>query len=276
MSNLIHNQQENIENPNEKKWKFGFWGLSFVFLILFVIFGLQDGTSGDEFYHLKHAEHVLNFYKTFGDDTVAVTVSEASSAENSREYGQIPDNIAAAVAAVFGIEDIITVRHLVNIIFGWVGMIFAALLAYRISRKWYAAIITAILLFLSPRYLGHAFNNLKDIPFAATMMMGTYYIYYFLETFPRPPKKVLIMLALSIGLAIATRVGGLLLIAYFAFYVFIYFVNQWICIYKENKTNIKPSAKSKIKKKNTNNEEVWKLFKRLFVYGVGISLAGYF
>ncbi|MDR1459280.1 MAG: tetratricopeptide repeat protein [Bacteroidales bacterium] len=260
------------EDKNEKTGKRIFWGISLLFLILFVILGLKAGTSGDEFYHLRHANDVINYYKTFGEDTVAVSVTAASSAENSREYGQAPDNIACLIATVFGIEDIIMVRHVTNVIFGWTGMLFAALLAYRISRKWYAAIITAVLLFLSPRYLGHSFNNLKDIPFSAMMMMGLYYIYYFLETMPRPPKKVVIMLAVSIGLAIGTRVGGLLLIAYFGLFSVVYFIAQWVIINRGNKSQLK----AKIKKKTTEKNKIGILFKRLLGYGLLISLAGYF
>ncbi|MDR2407823.1 MAG: tetratricopeptide repeat protein [Bacteroidales bacterium] len=263
-------EKQVTENKHGKIWKKLFWGLALCFLVLFVVLGLRGGSSGDEFYLMEQAENVLNYYKTLGDDTTAVSVTGRDG--NSREYGQTPDNIACLIATVFGIEDIITVRHIVNAIFGWIGMLFAALLAYRISRKWYAAIITAILLFLSPRYLGHSFNNLKDIPFSAMMMMGIYYIYYFLQTVPRPPKKVVIMLAVSIGLAIGIRVGGLLLIAYFGLFAGIYFIAQWYYASKADKLQSKKRVKGKVSEKN----KTGKLFKHLLVYGLLISISGYF
>jgi tetratricopeptide (TPR) repeat protein len=259
-----------VQKKKEKIWKGLFWGISLFFLLLFVVLGLGGGSSGDEYYHIEQANNVINYYKTFGEDTAAISVTGRDG--NSREYGQTSDNIASLIATVFGIEDIITVRHIINIIFGWTGMLFAALLAYRISRKWYAAIITALLLFLSPRYLGHSFNNLKDIPFAAMMMMGLYYIYYFLQTVPKHPKQVLIMLAISIGLAIGTRVGGLLLIAYFGLFAVIYFIAQWFYASKVPK----PQLKTRTKKKASEKNKIWELFKHFLLYGLLISLSGYF
>lgn len=265
-----HTEEKIRIDRHDKIKKKMFWVISLLFLVLFIVLGLQSGTSGDEFDLIEQAKNVINYYKTFGEDTTAI--SETGRAGNSRDYGQTPDNIACLIATVFGIEDIVTVRHIINAIFGWIGMLFAALLAYRISRKWYAAIITAVLLFLSPRYLGHSFNNPKDIPFAAMMMMGIYYIYYFLQTVPRPPKKVVIMLAVSIGLAIGVRVGGLLLIAYFGLFTVIYFVAQWYYASKANKLQSKRKVKGKVSEKN----KIGKLFIRLFVYGLLISVSGYF
>lgn len=258
-----------LSEKQDKNGRIIFYIVSAVILAFMLFLSKDAGMSGDEKYHADHAEDVINFYRTFGKDTVAVSVTDASSAENSREYGQTPDNIASLIAQVFHIEDIMAVRHFVNTIFGWLGILFASLLAYRMSGKWYAAIVTAVLLFLSPRYLGHSFNNLKDIPFAAMMMMGTYYIYRFLQTFPNPPKKISIMVAVSIGLAIGIRVGGLLLIAYFGLFALIYLIYQWIILRKQN------TAKLKKSKNEPPLKQISRLFLRLFMYGLVICIAGY-
>ncbi|MDR1878404.1 MAG: tetratricopeptide repeat protein, partial [Bacteroidales bacterium] len=267
---------EKIKEILGKKDRLLFGITAFVIALLMLFLCQGTGMSGDEDDLIQHAERVLNFYYTLGEDTSAV--ASIGRYGNSREYGQTPDNIACLIATVFQIEDILAVRHTINTLFGFIGILFAGLLAFRMSKSWYAAIITMILLFLSPRYLGHSFNNPKDIPFAAMMIMGTYYIFYFLQTFPKPPLKVAIMLAVSIGVAIGIRVGGLLLIAYFGLFALIYLIHYIATQYRQTKTT--SSAQNRKKKKNKNENTsllpLPKLISRLFVYGVAISTAGFF
>ncbi|GHU93843.1 hypothetical protein FACS1894156_1270 [Bacteroidia bacterium] len=225
------------------------------------------GMSGDEPVHMAQAEHVVRWYQTLGKDTLAVVPTSKDG--NLREYGQTFDNFACWIATIFHIEDILSVRHTVNAIGGWIGILFASLLAYRVRKKWLAAIITAVLLFFSPRYLGHSFNNLKDVPFAAMMMMGLYYIFRFLQTFPKPPLKICVMLAVSIGLAIGTRVGGLLLVAFFGLFGLCYLVNEW---YNQKQNNVQNMGKQKAK---VSTPFPTKLLEKMLLYGLIIAVAGY-
>ena len=237
--------------------------ISVAILIIMPVMAKDAGMSGDEPFHFQQAENVVNFYKTFGKDSAAIVTNNNTQGDNLYEYGQLPDNISYLVASTLNIDDILSVRHFVNSIFGWLGILFAGLLAYRVSKNWLAAIITSLLLFLSPGFLGHSLNNLKDLPFAAIMLMGVYYITCFYQTFPKPSKKACIMVAVSIGLALAIRVGGLLLIAYLGLFGLIFFMNEMIKIRKQTK-----NKKEKSQKFST-------LFLRLLIFGVVISLAGY-
>ena len=242
--------------------------ISIAMLITLPIMSKNAGMSGDEHFHFQQAENVVNFYKTLGKDTTAVSGTGTGIVEGFiMYYGQLPDNISSFVATVFHIEDIVAVRHSVNSIFGWVGILFAGLLAFRISRNWLAAIITSLLLFFSPRYLGHSFNNLKDLPFAAIMMMGVYYITCFYQTFPKTPKRIMVMTAVSIGLALAIRVGGLLLIAYFGLFGIVFFIKEWV----ECRIQIKKNKKIVSEQK----KNITSIFFKLLIYGIIIALAGY-
>lgn len=103
------------------------------------------------------------------------------------------------------------VRHGVNAVFGWVGIVFCGLLAARLfgSR---AGWIAALLLAASPRYVAHSMNNPKDVPFAALAMVALYYI---VTMSPRPPHvtwKHAGKLTLAIALAIGVRPLGLVLL----------------------------------------------------------------
>ncbi|MDR0982099.1 MAG: hypothetical protein LBM07_02490, partial [Culturomica sp.] len=252
---------------------------SFIFLIavMFVAMPLMSrhtGMSGDDKLHWQQAEYVVKFYETFGADESAI---KPLLDGYQREYGLVAYTFAAFITNVFGIEDWLEVSHTMAGLMGWLGILFASLFAFRVSNKnWWAAILTALLFFFSPRYMGHSHNNLLDISFAAFTMMGIYYIYRFIEMMPKPSIKVCIGLAAGIGLATATRVGGLLLIAYFGLFALVWFFIKWNEIIRTNKLAV-VSEKSK---KGTNislqsKKEVRALFLRVLYYGLGISVAGY-
>ncbi len=232
--------------------------LSVLGLLAMLLMSRNAGMSGDEHFHLGHARDVMNFYKTLGKDSTAVHINPKNGANDLHMFGQLPDNISYLIYNTFNVDDIMSVRHAVSSIFGWLAMLFASLLAFRVSRSWYAALLTFLLAFFSPHLLGQSFNNLKDPPFAAMIMMGTYYLLCFFQTFSNPSKKVQIMLTLSIGLALATRVGGLLLIGYFGVFGIVYLLLRWIELRKEKK-----------------QKELKPIFYRLLAYGICISLVGF-
>ena len=245
-----------------------FTGIIIVMLFLLITMSRSAGMSDDEHYHIKQAEYVYAFYTTLGKDTMAVIPMHKD--DNLREFGQVSDNIAYLITKILGSDEVMQIRHYVCSIFGWLGILFAALLTFRISKNWGGAIITALLLFFSPRYMGHSFNNLKDVPFAAAMMMGLYYIVLFVQTFPKPSIKICIMLAVSIGLAIGTRIGGLLLIAYFGLFGLL---SLFIAIGNLSKADKNSAVKNK--KINKAFNPILKLTGKILLYGITTSLAGY-
>ncbi|MDE7102865.1 MAG: hypothetical protein K2O46_01270, partial [Bacteroidales bacterium] len=168
---------------------------------------------------------VYNYYATWGADSTAAVMR---SDYNLPSYGQAVDNFAYALTRWFGIDDVMQTRHTVNVVFAWLAMLYAALLAYRLGgRKWLPAIFTLVLFFFSPRFMGHGFNDLKDSNLAAVMLIGIYYITVFLQEFPKQRVSTLVMLGICIGLATAIRIGGLLLIAYLGFFALVYFIRQY-------------------------------------------------
>ncbi|MDR1561622.1 MAG: hypothetical protein LBS54_00865, partial [Dysgonamonadaceae bacterium] len=235
------------------KWFWPFLGIAIVALIAILLMSRDAGTSGDEFFHNKHAKDVYNWYASAGKDTTAVTVTEQN---NLPTYGQVVDNLAYVIYHWTGVDSEMSIRHLVCSFFGWLAMLFAALIGFRLTKKWRPAVIILILMFLSPRFLGHSFNNLKDLPFATAMIMGLYYIIAFLQDFPKVKKSTMVMLAVSIGFAIAVRIGGLLLIAFFGLFAAIMFISR----YKFSSIWSKPNNK---------------LFGKLFLWGLIIVIGGY-
>lgn len=237
-----------IKSQDIKKniWQYIFYIILGISLIS-MIFASQDaGISGDEFFHTEHAEHVFNFYKTKGEDKTATIVTQSN---NLPLYGQLIDNIAHGLGLILNVDDYMALRHGLNSIVGWLAILFVGLFAKRVGG-WKAGIISVILMLVSPRFIGHSFNNLKDIPFAAASMMSIYYIVKFLDELPKRKYSTMIMLALSIAFAIDVRAGGLIVIAYFALFAVVYYIWKYKTLKKE--------------------------FAKVLLWSLGIVVVGYF
>ena len=235
------------------------WKLLFYLFLIFSLctgirLSLDAGFSGDEEFQMKQAKAVYDFYASGGKDTVAI---DARPDWNLPHYGQAVDNIAYFIAHVFSIEDELMVRHICNVICGWFLLLFGGLIAHRITGNWRSAFFVAVLMFLSPRLLGHSFNDLKDVSFAMAMLWGIYAILVYLQEFPKPKISTFILLGASIAFAIAVRIGGLLLIPYLGMFSVLY-------LFKLH------SAKNIFKKESM--KDFWKMV----LYGIIVSVAGYF
>lgn len=238
------------DNP----WKLIFWIFAICALFTAVRLSLDAGFSGDEEFQMKQAKAVYDFYASGGKDTVAI---DARPDWNLPHYGQTVDNLAYFIAHVFSIDDELTVRHVCNAICGWLILLFGGLIAHRITGNWRSAFFVALLMFLSPRLLGHSFNDLKDVSFAMAMLWGIYAIIVYLQEFPKPKIGTFILLGTSIAFAIAVRIGGILLIPYLGLFSVLY-------LFK-----LHPG-------KNVLKKQSWKDFGKMVLFGVIVADAGYF
>lgn len=253
------------------------WILFFIILLVaMIVMSVGAGMNGDEEMQATHASNVLDYYQSFGKDTAAVSTTYIKNGKpeywNLPHYGQVVDNLASFVVRVFDIEDVMMTRHVVCSIFGWLGIVFVSLLALRISGNRRAAIFAALLLFLSPRFLGHSFNNIKDVSFATAMIMGVYYIYLFLSELPHVKWSTAIKLTLSIAFAMAIRVPGVLLLPYFALFSLVYLIRQY---YVNKKTKKVSDPKRKLTITIPREQTIRHLFVKLLLYGIGIALVAY-
>ncbi|GIV30844.1 MAG: hypothetical protein KatS3mg029_0195 [Saprospiraceae bacterium] len=194
-----------------------FAALAVVVLVLTLAMAFNSGINADDEYQHDYSEKLVNYYLTLGADTAALYIPKG----NMHYYGGVFDLLSGLTNRAMGLtwEDAgyHHVRHFYNAIFGFLAMLFASLLAGRLAG-WRAAILTLIFLFLSPRFLGHSLMNPKDIPFAAGYIIAIYYMVVFFENMERPRWQAALGVVLGIGLAIGTRAGGMLLIAYLGMY----------------------------------------------------------
>lgn len=134
-------------------------------LLLVVMVGLSRdfGFTWDERFQQKYGEEIWEYLHgrlpraTFDTDE-----------GNQYLYGGLVE-IAAVTAQHVVHADTYVVRHAVNAVFGWAGVVIigvAAGAAFGRRTGWLAA----ALLVVAPRYFGDAMNNPKDVPFAAMAM----------------------------------------------------------------------------------------------------------
>jgi hypothetical protein len=130
----------------------------------------------------------------------------------ARIYGLLVEFLSAAAQHIVP-GDLWIVRHYVNAVFGWTGVVFAFLLAARLFGR-RAGWLAAVLLVCMPRYVADSMNNPKDLPFAVLMLAASYYILSVKTGYPYFSWPHALKLATAIALAINVRSMGLMLLAY--------------------------------------------------------------
>ncbi|NMB71864.1 MAG: tetratricopeptide repeat protein [Bacteroidales bacterium] len=196
-----------------------FIALAALLFIIMPLLSLDAGISGDEDVNYVHAGYVYNFYKTLGKDTTCLN----TPVTRLQYYGQSFDNFTFLFNKTFGIEHVYEWRHVFNSLTGWLAILFAGLTA-AVLAGWRAGILTMVLMFLTPVFLGHSFNNPKDIPFALGYIWSVYGIVLFLKNYPFIRWKHILLLVFGIAFTLSIRAGGLLQIVYFAFFAGLYFL----------------------------------------------------
>jgi tetratricopeptide (TPR) repeat protein len=233
----------------EKIFRFSALGM----LVITILLALGSGINGDDEYQNDYSKKLVDYYLSAGADTSALYIEKG----NMHYYGGFFDLMVGLANKALGFDEFDAgyhhVRHIFNAIMGMLAILFVGLLAREIGG-WRAGVLALWMIFLSPRFLGHALMNPKDIPFAAGFAIATYYMVLLLKAMPRPGWKPALGLALGIALALATRAGGLLLFAYLFLFAAVDFLFKY---------GLKGVAKE------------WDALMRYAAYALGITLAAY-
>ena len=166
-----------------KIWSWLFLALAALLFFLMPVMSFTAGNSGDEDkFQIPQGRFVLDYYRSDGADTTClqdvVNLNGKDQSWNLKYYGCSFDVVTQWINDTLGCEDIARTRHICNAFLGWLIVLFGGLIAWRIGG-WRAGFFAMLLLFFSPRLLGHSFNNPKDIPLAAGVIMTIYYIMMF-------------------------------------------------------------------------------------------------
>ncbi len=167
------------------------------------------GSSWDEEIRRNQGERKLEYYRSIlSADWNRV---RELGAQQDR-YPGFHDLNLALLRRVSPLSDIHT-GHLFSALFGFLGIIGAWALGSRLGGP-AVGFWSAGLLALFPVWYGHMFINPKDIPFACGYIWSLYAIVRFLENPAAAQWRLVIVTGLAIGVTMAVRVGGLVLLCY--------------------------------------------------------------
>jgi len=173
---------------------------------------------------------VLRYYQTRFHDLRALTFGDL------RYYGGLFDGIAALLAHALHLGHSYGFRHVLNLGTGLLGVAGTWCLG-RLAGGPRVGIWSGLLLVAIPAWYGHMFNNPKDIPFATASVWALCVMLDSLPLLPRLPASRQLALGLTLGLALAVRIGALLMFAYLGLVVVLVVMARaarlrtlWLCV----------------------------------------------
>jgi hypothetical protein len=194
---------------------------------LLVLLTFRDyGVTWDEDVQNWYGNLVLDYYLSLVTNAPAPHWLALYKYGDLYNYGAVFDMAAAALNR-FSPLGIYETRHLLNGLIGVVGLTGCWKLG-RFMGGARVGFIAAVLLALTPNYYGQMFNNPKDIPFAVGFVWALYYLVRLLPSLPRPPLRLVVKAGVAIGLTMAVRIGGLLLLCYLGLLLALFAVWQAI------------------------------------------------
>lgn len=206
----------------------------FIYIILFALAFFfmpmlsQDfGSTWDEKAHNDYSQLAYRYLTTFGADTAALA-EPANSAEYIRQayrfYGEQINTVSAFAYNWLG-TGVFETRHFINSLYGFLGLVFVSLIAFELA-SWRAAVFALLFMFFNPGWFGNSMNNPTDIPFALGFAFSGLFLIKVLRKMPFPKFSHELWLGVGIGMGIASRVGALLIIAYFGLFLAVLWLSK--------------------------------------------------
>jgi len=187
-------------------------GLLLVGLVTVLSQAHNYGITLDEQPQERLGRHLLAWYGTFGRDTSFLTVFPAE--EHAPQHGGIFDVFVSAAQYVLPPAYHWPIRAIITGLCGLAGVVAIALCGYELGGPW-VAFVSALGLWLYPRYYGAIYNNPKDIPAAvalAFVLWATLLLAKQWEARDRPRRHLRnsLLLGACLGVAAAIRVNDLI------------------------------------------------------------------
>jgi 4-amino-4-deoxy-L-arabinose transferase-like glycosyltransferase len=176
-------------------------------LPLMIVLSRDFGVTWDELRRQRFGESLLEYYQG------KISLDDFQT-DGSRLYGGLFDLTAVGLQHLLP-GDPYRLRHALNAVFGWLGVVACAALGTRFGGPWIGT-LAAVFTVTAPRYFGHSMNNPKDIPFAALAAWSLLAISGIRLTYPYLSFRLAALAGLAIGLSLSVRAGGVLFLAYAA------------------------------------------------------------
>jgi len=191
--------------------------LAALLLPLFVLASFDFGVTWDEKARHRYGELIVEYFR--GLRSRSFFTREAGGL-----YGGMFDTICAVAEQWVPVNRYV-LRHVINAIFGWIGVVYCGRLTARLFGRW-PGILAMVLLAASPRYFAHSMNNPKDLPFAALTVMALYYFSTISSTWPYISPRTAIKIVVALALALNIRAGALLYLGYLGMLVTAYAIAE--------------------------------------------------
>lgn len=192
----------------ERNWRSATRALWVVVFALFVLTSGDYGMSWDEITRWDSGDLKLEYYKTLFQEGLSHWGVHGSA----DKYPGLYDLTLAFYADVSN-GDRLFAGHLLSAVFGFVSVLAVSLLA-REFGGWRCAFLAALFLITIPRFYGHVSINPKDIPFAATYLLGVIGVVRLARRLPDARFADWCLAGVGAGLAMATRLPGLIILCY--------------------------------------------------------------
>lgn len=194
-------------------WSIGTAMLMVVLAGLILLTATDYGDSWDEKIRVDSGEKKLQYYHHLVTGQFSGAKEIAAKADN---YPGFHDLNLALLRRVSPLSDFTTGNYF-SALLGFIGVLGAIYLA-RLAGGPAAGFWAGLLLCSLPAWYGHMFINPKDIPFAAGYVWALAASYRWLQA--SSPKGGTIALAgLGIGITMASRIGGLVLVCYLGLFL---------------------------------------------------------
>jgi hypothetical protein len=194
--------------PGRDRWTLAFAVLLAAAVAVMLATFLDYGLTWDEERNHVYAGYLLRWYETLGRDRSALAYL------NIQYYGGFFEIVAESVGRMLPLG-IYEGRHLVNVLFGWIGLWGTYRLGSEVGGPRAGFFAAAFLLFI-PEFYGHAFNNPKDLPLASLSVWSLVAIVRAIREIPAIRWSSVAWVALSLGLVLGVRVGAVFHFAYVA------------------------------------------------------------
>lgn len=177
------------------------------------------GLGWDDFTHSQYGDLLYKYFAS------GLTSQRVFSFVNLYYYGGGFDLVAAAIAKLIPV-DVFDIRRFLGGLVGVVGFLIVWRTGRRIGGP-VCGLAAVCLLLICPLYYGHIFMNAKDAPFAVAVAALIYTMVRALDEYPTPSWRTVTLFGISLGLAVGTRVLGVIAIAYAGLALMLLLAVEW-------------------------------------------------
>ncbi|MEP9378790.1 glycosyltransferase family 39 protein [Aquabacter sp. CN5-332] len=171
------------------------------------VFTFHDyGLGWDDFTHSQYGDLLYRYFES------GLVYQRVFSFVNLYYYGGGFDLVATAISKMVPV-DVFDIRRLLGGVVGIVGLLIVWRTGRRIGGP-VCGLVSVCLLLICPLYYGHIFMNAKDAPFAVAVAALVYTMVRALDEYPTPSWRTVTLFGISLGLAVGTRVLGVITVAY--------------------------------------------------------------